>query len=421
VLREAVASEAKQKALKAREAAVVLAGLSTAVKDAALLEMASALLENQQTVLDANAQDVAAGRDRGLSDALVDRLSLNPKRIEAMAEGLRQVASLPDPVGSIISGWTRPNGLVIQKVRVPLGVVGCIYEARPNVTVDVVGLCLKSGNSTVLRGGSEAIHSNTALVSILRTAAGKAGVPEDAIQLITSTDRAEAQAMMRLNGIIDVLIPRGGAGLIRTVIETATVPVIETGVGNCHTYVDASADLAMAEEVAFNAKVQRCSVCNAMETLLVHRDVAAAFLPRMARRYEEAGVELRGCPRTRELVPQAKEATEDDWYTEYLALILAVKVVDSLEDAIAHINRYGSKHSEAIITNDYKAAKRFTEQVDAAAVYVNASTRFTDGFEFGMGAEVGISTQKLHARGPMGLEALTSTKFVVWGEGQIRQ
>jgi len=420
-LREAVASEAKQKALKAREAAVVLAGLSTAVKDAALLEMASALLENQQTVLDANAQDVAAGRDRGLSDALVDRLSLNPKRIEAMAEGLRQVASLPDPVGSIISGWTRPNGLVIQKVRVPLGVVGCIYEARPNVTVDVVGLCLKSGNSTVLRGGSEAIHSNTALVSILRTAAGKAGVPEDAIQLITSTDRAEAQAMMRLNGIIDVLIPRGGAGLIRTVIETATVPVIETGVGNCHTYVDASADLAMAEEVAFNAKVQRCSVCNAMETLLVHRDVAAAFLPRMARRYEEAGVELRGCPRTRELVPQAKEATEDDWYTEYLALILAVKVVDSLEDAIAHINRYGSKHSEAIITNDYKAAKRFTEQVDAAAVYVNASTRFTDGFEFGMGAEVGISTQKLHARGPMGLEALTSTKFVVWGEGQIRQ
>ena len=420
-MREAVASEAKQKALKAREAAVVLAGLSTAVKDAALLEMASALLENQQTVLDANAQDVAAGRDRGLSDALVDRLSLNPKRIEAMAEGLRQVASLPDPVGSIISGWTRPNGLVIQKVRVPLGVVGCIYEARPNVTVDVVGLCLKSGNSTVLRGGSEAIHSNTALVSILRTAAGKAGVPEDAIQLITSTDRAEAQAMMRLNGIIDVLIPRGGAGLIRTVIETATVPVIETGVGNCHTYVDASADLAMAEEVAFNAKVQRCSVCNAMETLLVHRDVAAAFLPRMARRYEEAGVELRGCPRTRELVPQAKEATEDDWYTEYLALILAVKVVDSLEDAIAHINRYGSKHSEAIITNDYKAAKRFTEQVDAAAVYVNASTRFTDGFEFGMGAEVGISTQKLHARGPMGLEALTSTKFVVWGEGQIRQ
>lgn len=421
MLSEAVASEAKQKALKAREAASVLAGLSTAVKDAALLEMASALLENQQAVLDANAQDVAAGRARGLSEALVDRLSLNPKRIEAMAEGLRQVASLPDPVGSIVAGWTRPNGLVIQKVRVPLGVVGCIYEARPNVTVDVVGLCLKSGNSTVLRGGSEAINSNTALVNVLRAAVAKAGVPEDAIQLITSTDRAEAQAMMRLNGIIDVLVPRGGAGLIRTVVETATVPVIETGVGNCHTYVDASADLVMAEEVAYNAKVQRCSVCNAMETLLVHKDVASAFLPRIAQRYEKAGVELRGCPRTRELLPQAKEATEEDWYTEYLALILAVKVVDSLDEAIAHINKYGSKHSEAIITNDYKAARRFTEQVDAAAVYVNASTRFTDGFEFGMGAEVGISTQKLHARGPMGLEALTSTKFVVWGDGQIRQ
>ncbi|MGQ9523913.1 MAG: glutamate-5-semialdehyde dehydrogenase [Armatimonadota bacterium] len=418
---EPVASEAKQKALKAREAAAVLAGLSTAVKDAALLQMASALLENQHAVLDANAKDVAAGRDRGLSEALVDRLSLNPKRIEAMAEGLRQVASLPDPVGSIVAGWTRPNGLVIQKVRVPLGVVGCIYEARPNVTVDVVGLCLKSGNATVLRGGSEAINSNTALVNVLRSAAAKAGVPEEAIQLITSTDRAEAQAMMRLNGIIDVLIPRGGAGLIRTVVETATVPVIETGVGNCHTYVDASADLAMAEEVAFNAKVQRCSVCNAMETLLVHRDVANVFLPRIAQRYEKAGVELRGCPRTREILPHAKEATEEDWYTEYLALILAVKVVDSLEDAIAHINKYGSKHSEAIITNDYSSARRFTEQVDAAAVYVNASTRFTDGFEFGMGAEVGISTQKLHARGPMGLEALTSTKFVVWGDGQIRQ
>jgi glutamate-5-semialdehyde dehydrogenase len=378
-------------------------------------------LSNQQAILDANAKDVEAGRERGLSDALIDRLSLNQKRIEAMAEGLRQVAALPDPVGSIVSGWTRPNGLVVQKVRVPLGVVGCIYEARPNVTVDVVGLCLKSGNATVLRGGSEAINSNLALVDVLRKAAAESGVPEDAIQLICSTDRAEAQAMMRLNGIIDVLVPRGGAGLIRTVIETATVPVIETGVGNCHTYVDASADLRMAEEIAFNAKVQRCSVCNAMETLLVHRDVAEKFLPSMAERYRKAGVELRGCPRTRQIVPWAKEATEEDWYTEYLALILAVRVVDSLEDAIAHINKYGSKHSEAIVTSDYFAAKRFTEQVDAAAVYVNASTRFTDGFEFGMGAEVGISTQKLHARGPMGLEALTSTKFVVWGEGQIRQ
>lgn len=420
-MEEKIASEAKEKALKAREAASVLATLSTAVKDTALHRMADALLNNQQAILDANAKDVEAGRERGLSEALIDRLSLNQKRIEAMAEGLRQVAALPDPVGSIVSGWTRPNGLVVQKVRVPLGVVGCIYEARPNVTVDVVGLCLKSGNATVLRGGSEAINSNLALVEILRRAAAESGVPEDAIQLIRSTDRAEAQAMMRLNGIIDVLVPRGGANLIRTVIETATVPVIETGVGNCHTYVDASADLRMAEEIAFNAKVQRCSVCNAMETLLVHRDVAEKFLPSMAERYRKAGVELRGCPRTRQIVPWAKEATEEDWYTEYLALILAVRVVDSLEEAIAHINKYGSKHSEAIVTSDYFAAKRFTEQVDAAAVYVNASTRFTDGFEFGMGAEVGISTQKLHARGPMGLEALTSTKFVVWGEGQIRQ
>ncbi|MGC8832904.1 MAG: glutamate-5-semialdehyde dehydrogenase [Armatimonadota bacterium] len=420
-MEEKLTSEAKEKALKAREAASVLATLSTAVKDTALYRMADALLNNQQAVLEANAKDVEAGRERGLSEALIDRLSLNQKRIEAMAEGLRQVAALPDPVGSIVSGWTRPNGLVVQKVRVPLGVVGCIYEARPNVTVDVVGLCLKSGNATVLRGGSEAINSNLALVDILRRAAAESGVPEDAIQLIRSTDRAEAQAMMRLNGIIDVLVPRGGANLIRTVIETATVPVIETGVGNCHTYVDASADLRMAEEIAFNAKVQRCSVCNAMETLLVHRDVAEKFLPSMAERYRKAGVELRGCPRTRQIVPWAKEATEEDWYTEYLALILAVRVVDSLEDAIAHINKYGSKHSEAIVTSDYFAAKRFTEQVDAAAVYVNASTRFTDGFEFGMGAEVGISTQKLHARGPMGLEALTSTKFVVWGEGQIRQ
>lgn len=420
-MEEKLTSEAKEKALKAREAASVLATLSTAVKDAALHRMADGLLSNQQAILDANTKDVEAGRERGLSDALIDRLSLNQKRIEAMAEGLRQVAALPDPVGSIVSGWTRPNGLVVQKVRVPLGVVGCIYEARPNVTVDVVGLCLKSGNATVLRGGSEAINSNLALVDVLRKAAAESGVPEDAIQLICSTDRAEAQAMMRLNGIIDVLVPRGGAGLIRTVIETATVPVIETGVGNCHTYVDASADLRMAEEIAFNAKVQRCSVCNAMETLLVHRDVAEKFLPSMAERYRKAGVELRGCPRTRQIVPWAKEATEEDWYTEYLALILAVRVVDSLEDAIAHINKYGSKHSEAIVTSDYFAAKRFTERVDAAAVYVNASTRFTDGFEFGMGAEVGISTQKLHARGPMGLEALTSTKFVVWGEGQIRQ
>lgn len=414
-------TEAEEKALRARAASQEIASLPTGVKDAALRAMAAALRNNQADILQANERDVNAGRSSGLSDALIDRLSLTPKRLGAMAEGLLQVAQLPDPVGEVIAGWTRPNGLVIRQVRVPLGVVGCIYEARPNVTVDVVGLCLKSGNATVLRGGKEAINSNLALAEVLRSAAQSAGVPADGIQMIASTDRAEAQALMRLNGIVDVLVPRGGAGLIKSVVENATVPVIETGVGNCHTYVDASVDLKMAEEIAFNAKVQRCSVCNAMETLLVHKDVAEQFLPPMANRYLQAGVELRGCPRVRALVPAAKEATEEDWDTEYLALILAVRVVDSLDEAIEHINTHGSKHSEAIVTSDYFAAKRFTERVDAAAVYVNASTRFTDGFEFGMGAEVGISTQKLHARGPMGLQALTSTKFVVWGEGQIRQ
>jgi glutamate-5-semialdehyde dehydrogenase len=347
-------------------------------------------------------------------------LTLNEKRIASMAEGIRQVAALPDPVGEIVEGWKRPNGLEILKVRVPLGVVAIIYESRPNVTADAAALCLKSGNAVILRGGSEAFRSNQAITASLVRAMEGAGLPAECVQMVQTTDREAATHLMRLNGLVDCIIPRGGAGLIQTVMQTATVPVIETGVGNCHTYIHEDADLQMASEVAFNAKVQRPSVCNAMETLLVHSAVAAEFLPAFAERLKAAGVEIRGCERTRQLVPWALEATEEDWYTEYLALILAVKVVDSLDEAIAHINHYGSRHSEAIITRSLDAARRFAREVDAACVYVNASTRFTDGFEFGFGAEVGISTQKLHARGPMGLRELTTTKFVVYGDGQVR-
>jgi len=408
--------ELEIKGKQAKEAAGVLATLSTQTKNRALLSMASALEECQEQILAANAADLQAARDRGTPDHLLDRLMLSEKRIRSMAEGLREVAALPDPVGEIIEGWRRPNGLSIEKVRVPLGVIGIIYEARPNVTVDAAGLCLKAGNATILRGGSEAIGSNLALTRIISEAACETGVPEGAIQLVETTDREAAVALMKMNRYLDVLIPRGGAGLIQTVVQTATVPVIETGVGNCHTFVDESADLRMAEEIAFNAKVQRCSVCNAMETLLVHESIAREFLPGMIARYRQAGVEIRGCPKTHAILPDVKEATEEDWYTEYLALILAVKVVRDVEEAIAHINHYGSKHSESIVTASYPNARRFVEAVDAAAVYVNASTRFTDGYEFGLWAEIGISTQKLHARGPMGLRELTSTKYVITGE-----
>ncbi len=404
----------------ARQAAMTLAQASTAVKNAALTAMADGLIADGAEILDANARDIQHARERGLSEAMVERLTLNEKRIAAMAEGIRQVASLPDPVGEVVQGWKRPNGLEILKVRVPLGVIAIIYESRPNVTADAAALCLKSGNAVILRGGSEAFQSSQAITNSLVRAIAGAGLPTDCVQMVQTTDREAATHLMRLNGLVDCIIPRGGAGLIQTVMQTATVPVIETGVGNCHTYVHEDADLQMASDVAYNAKVQRCSVCNAMETLLVHSGVAVEFLPAFAERLRAAGVEIRGCERTRQLVPWAVAATEEDWYTEYLALILAVRVVDSLDEAIAHINHYGSRHSEAIITRSLEAARRFTREVDAACVYVNASTRFTDGYEFGFGAEIGISTQKLHARGPMGLPELTTTKYVVYGDGQVR-
>ena len=405
---------------RAKEAALKLAVVNTESKNRALEEMANVLRTRQEEILEANEEDREAGRESGMSAALMDRLTLNEKRIEEMAVGLLEVAALPDPVGEIISGWKLPNGLEIQKVRVPLGVVGIIYEARPNVTVDAAGLCVKSGNAVILRGSSSAFRSNRMLAEIIAGAAEEAGLPAGCIQLVPLADRESARALMRLRDYLDVLIPRGGAGLIRTVVEESTVPVIETGVGNCHTYVDASADLDMALRIVINAKCQRPGVCNAMETMLVHEAVAGEFLPRAAGALRERGVVLRGCPRTREILPEAEEALEEDWYEEYLDLILAVKVVDGVEEAISHINRYGSKHSEAIITRDYEAARSFVARVDAADVYVNASTRFTDGGQFGLGAEIGISTQKLHARGPMSLRELTSNKFVIYGDGQVR-
>jgi len=405
---------------KAKDAALKLGTLTAGVKNRALEEMAEALLSREEDILAANRMDLEAGEKSGMSPALIDRLTLNPKRIGEMAQGLREVAALPDPVGEVVAGWRLPNGLEIQKVRVPLGVVGIIYEARPNVTVDAAGLCVKSGNAVVLRGSSSAINSNRMLAEVIAAAGESAGLPAGSIQLVPLTDRESARQLMRMREYLDVLIPRGGEGLIRTVVEESTVPVIETGVGNCHTYVDASADLDMALEIVINAKCQRPGVCNAMETLLVHEAVAREFLPRAAEALRERGVTLRGCPRTREILPDAEEATEDDWYREYLDLILAVRVVSGLDEAIGHINRYGSKHSEAIVTRDYQAARRFVGMVDSADVYVNASTRFTDGGQFGLGAEIGISTQKLHARGPMSLRELTSTKFIIWGEGQVR-
>lgn len=405
----------------AKLAARGLATCSTTLKNNALLAMATALEQNQQRILTANSLDIAAGEEKGLSAALLDRLRLTPSRIAAMADGLRQVAALPDPIGECLSGMRRPNGLDIQKVRVPFGVIAMIYEARPNVTVDAAGLCLKTGNAVILRGGSEAIESNKVLAGILIDAAKLAGLPDGAIALVETTDREAVNIMLKMNRYIDVIIPRGGAGLIRTVVENSTVPVIETGIGICHTFVDESADLQMAADIAFNAKVSRPGVCNSMETLLVHRAVADRLLPKLLERFVQAGVELRGCTDTATYHAAVKPATEEDWATEYLDFILSIKVVDSLTEAIEHIDRFSTKHSEAIVTRDYENARRFQQQVDAAAVYVNASTRFTDGFEFGFGAEIGISTQKLHARGPMGLVELTSIKYLVSGNGQIRQ
>ncbi len=415
-----VNAEVEGKVQAARAAAPILATCGTDPKNAALTALIDGLEASQEAVLAANACDVANARARGLSPVLTERLTLTPKRIGEMQAGLAQVRALPDPIGMLLSGMQRPNGLQISKVRVPIGVVGMIYESRPNVTVDAAALCLKSGNVVVLRGGSEAICSNLALVGVVQQALEDAGLPRACVQIVEDTDRAAARALMTNSGV-DCLIPRGGASLIRTVLETATVPVIETGTGNCHVYVDSAADLDKARRIVVNAKTQRPSVCNSLETLLVHEAVAGRFLSPLGQELAALGVELRGDEAALGLLPSAALATESDWHEEYNALILAVKVVADLDAAITHITRYGTRHSEAIVTEDYGAAQRFTDRVDAAAVYVNASTRFTDGFEFGFGAEIGISNQKLHARGPMGLEELTTYKYVVRGDGQTRE
>jgi glutamate-5-semialdehyde dehydrogenase len=411
-------SEALQLAAAARQAAPALALAGTEQKNAALAALAALLREQQDEIIAANAADLAAAND--LTAAVRKRLELTPAKVEAMAVGVEAVAALADPVGETLLAWELPNGLQVKQVRVPLGVIGIIYESRPNVTVDAAALCLKAGNATVLRGGKEARESNVVLAGLVRRALAAVGLPEDAMQLLANPDRRLAQDLMRATGLVDVLIPRGGPGLIRAVLEEARVPVIETGAGVCHTFIERSADPTMAVAIAVNAKVSNPAVCNAMETLLVDRPLAAALLPELSAALRHHGVALRGCPEAQRLVPGLGTAGEDDWAAEYLDLTLAVRVVDGLDEALAHIARYSTKHSEAIVTGDDAAAQRFTAAVDAAAVYVNASTRFTDGFEFGFGAEIGISTQKLHARGPMGLRELTSYKYVVAGTGQVR-
>ena len=411
----------KAKAQAAKQAAAKLAVTSTAVKNAALLAMAAALEAQQSEILAANERDMTAAAAKGMKSSMLDRLKLTAERISGMADGLRQVAGLADPVGNVIYGKTLPNGLHITKIRVPLGVIGIIYEARPNVTADAAGLCLKSGNAVILKGGSEAMESNKTVAAILAQAAEGAGIPADSIQFIDTSDRQAVQDLIHMNGLVDVVIPRGGAGLIQAVVRNASVPVIETGAGVCHTYVDKDADVEMAMKIAFNAKVQRPSVCNAMETLLVHKDIADKFLPMMLMMYNSSAVEICGDEAVQEYSGQVHPVTEEDWSTEYGDLRLSVKIVDSIEEAMAHIAKYGTGHSECIVTNNYQAAQLFQYTVDAAAVYVNASTRFTDGNEFGFGAEIGISTQKLHARGPMGLEEITSYKWIIEGDGQTRQ
>lgn len=413
---------------RAKEVSRQIGNLGTQTKNEALLAVAEALLSHAGEIISANEKDLANGRERRMPEGLLDRLMLNEERIAQMAEGLRQVAALDDPIGEVVSMKKRPNGLRIGQKRVPLGVVGMIYEARPNVTVDAFGLCFKTGNAVILKGGSDAIHSNIAIVSVIREALLQKGLPGETVSLIEDTSRETAAAFMKMNGYVDVLIPRGGAGLIRAVVEQATVPVIETGTGNCHIFVDESADLDMAVRIIMNAKTQRIGVCNACESLLVHEKIIDALMPRLVKKLQTKNVEVHGDDRSlkaamspdikRELL---KPATEEDWGTEYLDYVISTKTVSSLDEAIDHINRYNTGHSEAIITNDYSHAERFLDEVDAACVYVNASTRFSDGFEFGFGAEIGISTQKLHARGPMGLLALTSTKYVIYGNGQVRQ
>jgi len=406
---------------EARAAAAALASASSAKRDAALRAAAGALRSSAGALIFENEKDLAAGRSQELSSALLDRLTLTEKRIDEMAHGLEEIAQLGDPVGEIIKGWRRPNGMLIEKVRVPIGVIFMIYESRPNVTADAAGLCLKSGNACILRGGKEAINSSTAIARILRSAIASVGLPEASVQIVETTDRALVGHLLQLGKYIDVAIPRGGKGLVKRVIEESKIPVLKHYEGICHTYVDASADLKMASDICFNAKVQRAAVCNAMETMLVHEAVAKRFLPDMCRRFEEARVELRGDEASRAAYPSVKTASEEDWSTEYLDLILSIKVVKDVGEAINHIRQYGSAHSDAIVANDHRAIERFVNEVDSSAVFVNASTRLNDGTQFGFGAEVGISTDKLHSRGPMGLEDLTIYKYVVYGQGQLRQ
>jgi glutamate-5-semialdehyde dehydrogenase len=416
-----VTAHVTAKARAAKEAARALALASTRAKNEALLQMARGLEEKTAPVLEANRADLERGRAAGLTPAFIDRLTLSEARIEEMAAGLRQVAALPDPVGETVEAWRRPNGIEISRVRVPLGVIGFIYESRPNVTADAAGLCLKSGNAVLLRGGSEALASNAAIVNVLGKAVEKAGLPSDSVQVVDTADRAAVMAMLTLDRFVDLIIPRGGEEFVRLVAERATVPVLKHDKGVCHVYVDASADLDMAAAIAVNAKAQRVSVCNSMETLLVDATVAARFLPKVAARMREAGVEMRGDDRTRGFVPDARPATDADWDTEYLDYIVAIRVVDGLDAAIEHIRRHGSGLAEAIVTSDLRSSRRFTREVDAAAVLVNASTRLVDGSQFGMGAEMGISTSRLHARGPVGVRELTTTKFVLMGDGQVRE
>ena len=409
-----------EKGTLARNVAFQLGKLSSDEKDKALLITAENLVKNKEEIISANQKDLELAENNGIKGSLLDRLTLTEKRIKQMADGLKQIALLDDPVGEVLYMKKRPNGLTIGLKRVSFGVIGIIYEARPNVTADAYGLCLKTGNATILRGGKEAIHSNKAIVAILQRSLTESGLPEHAVQLVEDTSRESSVAMMKLTGYLDLLIPRGGAGLIKTVIENSSVPVIETGVGNCHIFVDESADLEMAGNIIINAKTQRPGVCNAAESLLIHKNIADKYLPQICEKLIAHKVEIRGDHNVTALCKNAIPATEEDWGTEYLDYIISVKVVSSVEDAINHINKYGTKHSEVIITDNYANSQKFLDEIDAAAVYVNASSRFTDGMEFGFGAEIGISTQKLHARGPMGLKELTSTKYIIYGNGQIR-
>ncbi len=413
-------SELIIKGQKAKEASYELSNASTNTKNNALLFMAEELINEKEAILKANAIDIEYAKENGISEAMLDRLSLNEDRINGMADGLKELIGLPDPIGEVISMWQRPNGLQIGQKRVPLGVIGIIYEARPNVTCDAAGLCLKSGNTVILRGGSDAINSNKEIVRVLVKGLERAGLPKECVQLIEDTSREVATEMMKLNEYIDVLIPRGGAGLIKSVVKNATVPVIETGTGNCHIYVDESADFEMAKNIVVNAKASRPSVCNAAEKLLINKNIAEEFLPIAVKALREAGVVLRGDEKAQAIIDDIEKANDEDWGKEYLDYVMAVKIINDVDEAINHINKYGTGHSEAIITESYKNSQKFLQKVDAAAVYVNASTRFTDGSEFGFGAEIGISTQKLHARGPMGLKELTTIKYVIYGNGQIR-